>query len=233
MWRRHPVAHVSLDTWTVTHDMYGGCSGRERNTSVESRARREVGNLDMVANTNVLPPEYDSRMAVDLKDRKVAAAIQLVFVVVAVVMVGGALLLDFPMSSGNPWVTISVAVVSCVVYMAVHELTHAVLLWAFSRVRPTVALRIPYLAVGGRGYLNRRSFVIVALAPVVLWGIVLVTLLFALPSQFFLPVYVVTVLNFAGSSGDYFQAYAVARLPGNALIQDDGKTTTVYLPAGA
>ena len=188
----------------------------------------------MVVNTNVLPPEYDSRTAVDLKDRKVAAAIQLVFVVVAVVMVGGALLLDFPMSSGgNAWVTISVAVVLCVVYMAVHELTHAVLLWAFSRVRPTVALRIPYLAVGGRGYLNRRSFVIVALAPVTLWGIVLVTLLFALPSQFFLPVYVVTVLNFAGSSGDYFQAYAVARLPGNALIQDDGKTTTVYLPARA
>ena len=158
-----------------------------------------------------------SQTAVDLKDRKVAAAIQLVFVAVAVVMVGGALLLDFPMSSGgDAWVTISVAVVSCVVYMAVHELTHAVLLWAFSRVRPTVALRIPYLAVGGRGYLNRRSFIIVALAPVVLWGIVLVMLLFTLSSQFFLPVYVVTVLNFAGSSGDYFQAYAVARLPGDA-----------------
>lgn len=61
----------------------------------------------------------------------------------------------------------------------------------------------------------------------------LVTLLLTLSSQFFLPVYIVTILNFAGSSGDYFQAYAVARLPARALIQDDGKKTTVLLPAGA
>ena len=125
----------------------------------------------MVANTNILPPEYEARTAVDLKeDRKAAAAIQLVFVAV-IVMVGGRFLLDLPMSSGgDTWVTISIAVVACVAYMAVHELTHAVLLWGLSRVRPTVALRIPYLVVGGRGYLNKRSFIIAALAPAVLWG---------------------------------------------------------------
>lgn len=57
------------------------------------------------------------------------------------------------------------------------------------------------------------------------------TLLVTLPSQFFFSVYIVTILNFAGSSGDYFQAYAVAKLPPTALIQDDGRVTTVYLPA--
>lgn len=141
------------------------------NTSVAGGGR-EVGNLGMVANTNILPPEYEARTAVDLKeDRKAAAAIQLVFVAVVIVVVGGGFLLDLPMSSGgDTWVTISVAVVACVAYMAVHELTHAVLLWGLSRVRPTVALRIPYLVVGGRGYLNKRSFIIAALAPAVLWG---------------------------------------------------------------
>nr|THJ68914.1 DUF3267 domain-containing protein [Rhodococcus qingshengii] len=187
----------------------------------------------MIGNTNVLPAQYAVRTTVDLKtDRKIAAAIQVVVISIAVVLVGLALILDFPFSSDfSTWVTIVMTVVACLFYMVVHELTHAGFLWLFSRTRPAVMLRIPYLAVGGRGYLNTRSFLVVALAPVVVWGFVLVTLLLTLPSQFFFSVYVVTILNFAGSSGDYFQAYAVAKIPSSALIQDDGRVTTVYLPA--
>ena len=187
----------------------------------------------MIGNTNVLPPGFDVRTTVDLKtDRKIAVAIQVVFVATVVVLVGLALILGFPLSSGfSTWVTIVGTVVACLFYMVVHELTHAGFLWLFSRMRPAVTLRIPYLSVGGRGYLNTRSFLVVALAPVVIWGLVLVTLLVTLPSEFFFSVYIVTILNFAGSSGDYFQAYAVAKLPPTALIQDDGRVTTVYLPA--
>lgn len=187
----------------------------------------------MIGNTNILPQGYDARTTVDLKtDRKVAASIQVGFVAIAAVMVGLALILGFPLSSGfSPWVTVIVTIVACLFYMVVHELTHAGFLWLLSRMRPAVMLRIPYLAVGGRGYLNTRSFLAVALAPVVIWGLVLMTLLVTLPPQFFFSVYVVTILNFAGSSGDYFQAYAIAKLPPTALIQDDGKVTTVYLPA--
>ena len=187
----------------------------------------------MIGNTIVLPPGFEVSTTVDLKsDRKIAVAIQVVFVSIVVVLVGLALILGFPLSSGfSTWATIVGTVVACLIYMVVHELTHAGFLWLFSRMRPAIALRFPYLTVGGRGYLNTRSFLVVDLAPVLFWGLVLVTLLLALPSEFFFSVYVVTILNFAGSSGDYFQAYAIAKLPPTALIQDDGSVTTVYLPA--
>lgn len=186
----------------------------------------------MIGNTNVLPTGYGVRTTVDLKsNRKVAISIQIGFIVIAAVMVGLALILRFPLSSGfSTWVTIVVTILACLFYMVVHELAHAGFLWLFTRIRPVVMLRIPYLSIGGRGYLNKRSFFVVALAPVVIWGLILVMLLVALPLQFFFSVYIVTVLNFAGSSGDYFQAFAIAKLPPSALIQDDGKVTTVYLP---
>lgn len=64
-----------------------------------------------------------------------------------------------------------------------------------------------------------------------LWGAVLIVLLLTVAPQLLLTVYVVTALNFASSAGDYYQACAVARLPRSALIQDDGTTTRVFLPA--
>ena len=114
-------------------------------------------------------------------------------------MVGLALILDLPLSSGaSTWVTTVTTVAACLVYMVVHELTHAGLLRLFSGTRPTVAVRLPYLVVGGRGYLNTRSFLLVDLAPAIVWGVVLMTLLVVLPPQFFLSVYIVMILNFAG-----------------------------------
>lgn len=187
----------------------------------------------MIGNKNILPPGYGARTKIDLKtDRRIAAGIQAAFVAIAAALVGLALVLGLPLSSGfSIWVTTAMTVAACLGYMVVHELTHAGLLRLFSAMRPTIALRFPYLIVGGRTYLNRRSFLLVDLAPVILWGLVLVTLLVTLPEQFFLSVYIVTILNFAGSAGDYFQAYAIAQLPPTALIQDDGRVTTVYLPA--
>jgi Putative zincin peptidase len=178
------------------------------------------------------PPGYRLHSSVDLKrDRKVATAIQVVAVLIAAAMVGLALLLDLPFASNwSTGLTIAVTVAACLVYMAVHELTHGAILWLLTGVRPTIALRFPYLTTGSQGHLGRRSFVVVALAPAVLWGASLLVTLLVVPPQLLLATYVVTALNLAGSSGDYFQAYAVARLPRTALIRDDGKATTVFLP---
>ncbi|GAA2570117.1 DUF3267 domain-containing protein [Pseudonocardia hydrocarbonoxydans] len=155
----------------------------------------------------------------------------MVVAVVAAVMVGLGFLLDLPPTGWDGWTTAAATALACLLYMAVHELTHGAFLWMLSGVRPTVALRVPYLVTGSRAYLDRRAFVVVALAPVVLWGAVLMVLLLTVAPQFLLTVYVVTALNFASSAGDYYQACVVARLPRSVVIQDDGTTTRVFLPA--
>jgi hypothetical protein len=79
-------------------------------------------------------------------------------------------------------------------------------------------------------YLTRRSAVIVALAPAVLWGIVLVAALFIVPQDYRLTVYILLALNFAGSAGDFVEVYVVSRQQPDALIQDDGNKVLVFVP---
>jgi Putative zincin peptidase len=120
----------------------------------------------------------------------------------ALVAVGVALLLELPLeSSWSSIFTISVTVFACLIYMAVHEATHGVVLHILTKVKPSYALRFPFLTTGNHAYLTRRSAVVVALAPAVIWGIVLVAALLTLPQDYLLTAYILLALNFAGSVG--------------------------------
>ena len=180
-----------------------------------------------------LPDSYRLHSRLDLKDDKRAATtIKVAFALTVAAMIALALVLDLPFQSTlSTGVSVSITVVACLAYMVVHELTHAVVLWWLTRERPTVGVRFPYLITGSQAFLTRGRAVVVALTPLVLYTLVLLDLFRSLPSEFFLTVYVVLVLNVAGSAGDVLQARAFFRLPPEALIRDDGEETSVFLPA--
>lgn len=188
---------------------------------------------DKISTTDELPVHYRVHTRVDLRaDRTAAVLVQVVFVLVAGTMIGGALAFGFPFGNGgHTGVLVGVTVVACVLYMVLHEVTHGVVMWWWSRTRPRYAVRFPFLTTGSEAYFTRTAAIVVALAPTVVWGVVLIGMLLVLPAAVLVPVYVVTVLNFAGSAGDYLQAYVFGTLPAAALIQDDGTHTTVFLPA--
>lgn len=185
-------------------------------------------------NTPHLPAGYQIHGTLDLKENKKASlAIQLVFVLIVLAMVGLAVWQGFP--APRAWSTgmvILVTVLMAFAYIALHELTHGVAMKAFSGVRPVYLFRFPFAATGSTAYFNKPSFIIIALAPVALWGAVLIALLSWLPAELFTSIYIVLGLNFAGAAGDYVQVYLVSKLPRTALIQDDGKQTRVFLPKG-
>jgi hypothetical protein len=78
---------------------------------------------------------------------------------------------------------------------------------------------------------DRKQFVAIQVVAVLIVAVMVGPVLLLVPPPLVLPVFVVAVLNFAGSSGDYIQTYSMAKLPPGALIRDDGRTTTVFLPA--
>ncbi|WP_088283535.1 DUF3267 domain-containing protein [Kineosporia sp. A_224] len=189
----------------------------------------------MAARAEPLPPRLAGHRHLatwDLKhDRRAALAVQLIFLFVAVGFVAAALLLDLPLDSG--WGTIASTVVtlaSCLVYMWLHEATHGVLLTVFSGTRSHYALRLPYLTTGNDAFVGRRAFLVVALGPVALWGVVLLGLFAVVPAAANLTVYILSALNVAGSAGDFYQAFRVARLPSLAKLRDNGVETTVLIP---
>ncbi|MEV1128915.1 DUF3267 domain-containing protein [Agromyces sp. NPDC049794] len=181
-----------------------------------------------------LPDSYRRHDIVDLKkDRKLALAVQGGFVLLAVLAVAVALLAKLPLQTEwNPFVTIVVTVVACLVYMVAHEATHGVVLQILTKVKPSYRMRFPFLTTGGNAYLTPRSAIVVALAPMVIWAIVLIVALLVVPQEWRFTVYVVLALNFAGSSGDLVEVYVLSRQRRDALVQDDGDKIHVFHPVG-
>lgn len=180
-----------------------------------------------------LPEHYRLHSTLDLKeDKRAATTIKVAFALTVIAMIVLALVLDLPRGDGlSSGVKVLITVAGCLAYMLVHELTHAVMLWWLTQERPTIRVRFPYLITGSPAFLTRAGAVAVALTPGLLYTLVLLDLLRTLPSQLFVTVYVVLVLNVAGSAGDVLQARGFLKLPRTALIRDNGRETSVFLPA--
>ena len=109
-----------------------------------------------------------------------------------------------------------------VIYVPLHELTHGAVMLALSGVRPSFGIKLPYAWCGSKVWFDKSSHNITALAPVILWGIVLQALIAALPSQWFWPLWLVQLSNLSGSAGDICCVYYLAHMKGDLLIQDTG-----------
>ena len=109
-----------------------------------------------------------------------------------------------------------------IAYIPLHELTHGAVMFALSGVKPTYGFKLPYAWAGSTVWFDRRSHVITALAPVVVWGVILQVLIFALPEKWFWPLWIIQISNLSGSAGDIYCAWALLKMDGDLLIQDTG-----------
>ena len=182
--------------------------------------------------TPELPQTYAKYQTVDFKkDRKVAILMQAIFLGVALLAVAVALLFELPLASEwHPVITIIVTMFAGLIYMAAHETTHGVTLRLLTGTQPSYRLRFPLLTTSSSLYLTRRSVIVTALAPCVLWGVVLLVTLFLVPADARLTVYILLALNFAGSAGDYVETALALRQPRRTLIQDDADRLHVFRP---
>lgn len=115
-------------------------------------------------------------------------------------------------------------------YIVLHELTHGLAMHRLSGVKPRYGFRLAYAYAGSDVYFDRRSYVVIALAPVLAWGIVLLALERALPQLFWM-FYIVQIVNISGAMGDFYCTWRVMRLPKTILIQDTGTHMQIFAPA--
>lgn len=117
-------------------------------------------------------------------------------------------------------------------YIPLHELTHGVVMYALSGVKPSFGIKLPYAYAGSTAWFDRRSHVVTALAPLVVWGVILQILIAALPEVWFWPLWIVQISNLSGSAGDIYCAWALVRMDGQLLIQDTGTRMRVMRYTG-
>lgn len=165
----------------------------------------------------------------DLKGKKENTVIQVIFIVIFAFMALIYLLLDKERSNIKGYLIAVLVIVALVTYMALHELTHGITIQLLSKTKSRYRISFPFLTTGSNARLNKRDFILVCLMPSLVFGVLLSGLLVWISNDYFIILYVVLSLNFAGSSGDYYQVYLALKTKGHALFKDNGEKTEIYV----
>ena len=182
-----------------------------------------------------LPPGYRSILTIDLqKNKKLALLVNGMALLIAALMIVAVLPL-VPIGSlagddGMRGILAKLAVMygGMFVYIILHEAVHGIVMRRFSDAKVRFGFTGLYAYAGSDAYYCRKHYIIIGLAPVVVWGIVLGILNVLVPQDWFYVVYVIQMTNISGAAGDLYVSWKMNRLPEDILIQDSGVAMTVY-----
>lgn len=122
----------------------------------------------------------------------------------------------------------AVLILGSLAYIVLHELTHGIFIRKFSGQKPNFGFTGLYAYAGSSAYFSKIPYLIIALAPVVIWGVVLLVVNLLVPTGWFYVVYFIQMGNLSGAAGDLYVTLRFSRLPKDILVQDSGISMTVY-----
>lgn len=184
-----------------------------------------------------LPCEYKAYLSVDLqKDKKLAIWTNLlaflIFAAMAVPMlfvVPISTLFDMSQGVGPYFLRFGVLLFGIVIYMVLHEAVHGVAMKLCGTKKVKYGFTGLYAFAGSTDYYSKGSYLFIALAPVILWGVVLLIMNLFVSDSWFWVVYMIQIMNISGAAGDAYVTIRFARLPKDILVQDSGTAMTVYV----
>lgn len=124
------------------------------------------------------------------------------------------------------------ALVGLVVYLLLHEGVHGMCIKVFTGVPAQYGfeLRAGMVYASSRFFFRRTAYMIIALAPIVVWGIVLTLLLRDIPEQYWWYLYAIQIFNVSGAAGDLFVTYRILTMPKDVLVLDTGMEMKFFAP---
>ncbi len=190
-------------------------------------------------NRTTLPEGYRPILSLDLQKNKrqmiivniIGAVIAIVMLAVALPLVPISALFDMSSGLGAYALRFGILLVGMVLYIILHELVHGIFMKALSGVKPRYGFTVIYAYAGSDAYFNKKSYILIALAPVVIWGAVLGVLNALVPTSWFWVVYLIQMVNLSGAGGDIYVTFKFSRLPRDILVRDTGVAMTVFAPS--
>lgn len=184
----------------------------------------------------VLPEDYGEIYSLNLqKDKRAAIIVNLLALAIAAVMAVSMnffvpVTSVFDMSGGivRYFLRLAALIGLMVLYMVLHELVHGIAMKLCGTKRVKYGFTGLYAFAGSEDYYDKKSYIFIALAPIVLWGTVLAAVNFFVPTEWFWIVYMIQLINISGAAGDLFAAVKFSRMPKNILIQDSGVSMRVF-----
>lgn len=183
-----------------------------------------------------LPEGYKDILSIDLqKDKKLFLLINILATVIIVVMAVPMHFLVpitslFDISKGLKAYTIRFVVlfVAMIAYIVLHELVHGITMKILGTKKIKYGFTGLLAYAGSDDYYDKKSYITIALAPIVIWGVVLAIINIFVSSEWFWVVYFIQLLNVSGAAGDMYVTVKFAKLPKDILVRDYGVSMTVY-----
>lgn len=183
-----------------------------------------------------LPEGYKEIYSVNLqKDKKAALLVNVIGVIIMLVMgvpmhfvVPVTKLFDMSAGLGAYFLRFGAMLVLTLGYLVLHELVHGAAMKLCGTKKVKYGFTGMYAFAGSEDYYSKKPYIFIALAPVVLWGVVLAVINPFVPEQWFWVVYFIQIFNISGAAGDFFVTAKFSRMPKDILIHDSGVGMTVY-----
>ena len=168
-----------------------------------------------------LPEGYEEYASVNLQqDKKRALFINLIALIIGAAMVVPACLivpitmfLDSEEDFVGFLIHMAVLFGSMVAYMILHELVHGIAMKLCGTKKVKYGFTGMYAFAGSDDYYDKKAYIFIALAPVVLWGVVLAVVNIFVPTEWFWVVYLLQVTNISGAAGDFYVTVKFFRFP--------------------
>ncbi len=183
-----------------------------------------------------LPDDYNEIYAVDLQNnKKTALFVNLLAIIIALILAVPMCFVVpisslFSMESGilKYMIRFIILFLLIILYMVLHELVHGIAMKICGTKKVKYGFTGMYAFAGSTDYYDKTAYIFIALAPVVLWGIVLAVVNLFVPVEWFWVVYLIQIVNISGAAGDFFVTVKFSGLPKDILIQDYGVGMKVY-----
>ena len=118
--------------------------------------------------------------------------------------------------------------VSTFAYIILHEAVHGIAMKCFGAKKVSFGFKNMYAFAGCNEYFSKSSYITIALAPVVVWLIVLCVVNAIVPIGYFWVVYIVQIINVSGAAGDIYVTIKFLKLKKDVVIQDTGTEMMVF-----
>lgn len=183
-----------------------------------------------------LPEGYKEIYAIDLqKDKKIALLVNLLALAIAVLLAVPMhffvpIFSMFSMENGlqNYMIRFVALLVLSLLYIILHELVHGVAMKICGTKKVRYGFTGLYAFAGSKDFYDKKSYIFIALAPVIFWGVILAVINVFVCVEWFWVIYLIQMFNLSGAAGDLFVTVKFLRLPSDILIQDQGVGMKVY-----
>ncbi|MBE6798107.1 MAG: DUF3267 domain-containing protein [Ruminococcaceae bacterium] len=191
---------------------------------------------DYMKSVECLPEGYKKIYAIDLqKDKKIALLVNLLALAIAVLLAVPMhffvpIFSMFSMENGlqNYMIRFVALLVLSFLYIILHELVHGVAMKICGTKKVRYGFTGLYAFAGSKDFYDKKSYIFIALAPVIFWGVILAVINVFVCVEWFWVIYLIQMFNLSGAAGDLFVTVKFLRLPSDILIQDQGVGMKVY-----